>query len=87
MFRPPRPSSGEFTNVIRSYKLSEDHLTQQICMCVCVCFIATLESLQHVSAYMGHLQVIFLQIHTVAMDGFASLPVIITQQDASPPPP
>jgi hypothetical protein len=24
-----------------------------------VCFIATLESLQHVSAYMGHLQVIF----------------------------
>jgi hypothetical protein len=46
-----------------------------------VCFIATLESLQHVSAYMGHLQVIFLQIleyqvclnkahtHTVAIDG------------------
>jgi hypothetical protein len=29
---------------------------------MCVCFIATLESLQHVSAYMGHLQVIFLQI-------------------------
>jgi hypothetical protein len=26
---------------------------------MCVCFIATLESLQHVSAYMGHLQVIF----------------------------
>jgi hypothetical protein len=26
---------------------------------MCVCVIATLESLQHVSAYMGHLQVIF----------------------------
>jgi hypothetical protein len=26
---------------------------------MCVCFIATLESLQHISAYMGHLQVIF----------------------------
>jgi hypothetical protein len=25
---------------------------------MCVCFIATLESLQHVLAYMGHLQVI-----------------------------
>jgi hypothetical protein len=26
---------------------------------MCVCSIATLESLQHVSAYIGHLQVIF----------------------------
>jgi hypothetical protein len=38
---------------------------------MCVCFIATLESLQHVSAYMGHLQVIFnkAHTHTVAIDG------------------
>jgi hypothetical protein len=74
---------------------------------MCVCFIATLESLQHVSAYMGHLQVIFYKYrntkfclktspcngsvdkahsHTVAIYGFTSLPIIITQQDASHPP-
>jgi hypothetical protein len=46
---------------------------------MCVCFIATRGTLQHVSAYMGHHQVIFYNT-AVAIDGFTSLPISIIIQ-------
>jgi hypothetical protein len=48
-----------FCDVMLNCLIIGKEVNHQLQLYVCVCFIATLESLQHVSAYMGHLQVIF----------------------------